>query len=941
MNGKTTWSGSEKLNHMFVGREGQLRQLWEGFDGLRQQRGSVLFLTGNSGVGKTALVTEFLRQIGERSDALVLTATCNRQESGPYHAVEQWVDSLCQYLLTLSNEPLSTLLPSNSNALASLFPAASPLTPLPRAERSESEVYKKETRWDAFHALSVLLTGISRLKPLVLVMDDLQWADADNLDALRSIVRYGNQTTALFIGCCRSDDLKSLESLRSLADSCGDVDRISLDSLSEEESYRLALSLISGQIVETDAPKLALAIARESLGIPIYLRELVYGSVRSKSSSDEPKLSVERMLWNRIQRLPESMRFLLYALCVAGRPLPREMALALAQSQEPCPLHILRDECLIQDDDSGEQHRVAIYHDRICDVVLPRIGQEVHTECRLRLAELGETHMPQEVEFLATQFRCSNQPDKAAEYYVLAADRALERLAFHQAANFYAEAMKLKAFPPVKRTALRAAMAESLSSAGHGVEAAKEYLRLADTLSGAARLDVRRQAFTQYLQIGRIHEGVSILKDVLDELGMTIPRTSRGAIIQIQLTRLQLRLRGLRFRLIEEDKIPPADLLYIDVLWSVAVCLRRIDLIRGVAFAARSCLEAIRVGEPNRIARGLALEGMHLAVPGARSSVRAEKLIETAKRLVADTDDRRVRTQVTMCEGITAALLGRWKLCLLRSEHAEEGFRTNEVGEVTTSRFWQMFALVWLGRLAELQQRCTTLVDSAEERGDLYEIVNIGTYTLAVARLAQDRPRDAWDEVSSIMDRWTQEEFQVQHHLELVAKVSVLLYEGNHREAAELLGNSWSQHKQSLMWGAHLVRANLLHLQVRIALKSLDEGSNRARELRDARQGIQALQQENLPWTTALAMVGEASLEQLVGNLEIAKQKYEQAAKRFDELDMEIYAAVSRRRLGQILRGDRGRELVDRADHQMRAQQIVAPVKMAEFLVPGPIAESD
>jgi hypothetical protein len=360
-------------------------------------------------------------------------------------------------------------------------------------------------------------------------------------------------------------------------------------------------------------------------------------------------------------------------------------------------------------------------------------------------------------------------------------------------------------------------------------------------------------------------------------------------------------------------------------------------MLRGVAFGARACLEAIRVGERNRIARGLALEGIHLAVPGQRSQRRAERLIDHAKCLVEDSQDQKVRTQVTMCAGIIAALLGRWKDCLMHAEQAEEGFRSNEVGEITTSRFWQMSALLWLGRLAELQQRCTTLVESAEERGDLYEIVSLGTYTLTMARLAQDRPQDAREEMQSIMDRWTREEFQVQHHLEIIAKASILLYEGKPSDASLLLQQSVPLHKSSLVWGAHLVRANVLHLQVRIALKRIAEGIDRNSSIHQVRQALQALRREKLPWTNALAIMNEASLEQLTGNIDDAKRKFEHAVESLRELDMELYSAISRRRLGQILGGAEGHELIQRADAAIGAQNIADVAKMTELLLPGPI----
>jgi hypothetical protein len=83
--------------------------------------------------------------------------------------------------------------------------------------------------------------------------------------------------------------------------------------------------------------------------------------------------------------------------------------------------------------------------------------------------------------------------------------------------------------------------------------------------------------------------------------------------------------------------------------------------------------------------------------------------------------------------------------------------------------------------------------------------------------------------------------------------------------------------------------------------------------------------------------MNEASLEQLTGNIDDAKRKFEHAVESLRELDMELYSAISRRRLGQILGGAEGHELIQRADAAIGAQNIADVAKMTELLLPGPI----
>ena len=924
----------------FIGREDQLQQLRSGYQALCQRRPVAVLLSGQSGTGKSALTTEFLKGISDDRDLLVLSARCYKQENVPYKAVDGLVDALSRFLCTLSPERADAFLPQDIRALSRVFPALQQVAAVNQAlQRDHFSSNQQDLRWRAFTALRELLTRLGDRKRLVMIIDDLQWGDSDSTALLNSVLRQPDGPVALFLGVFRSEDRDASESLALLVEAMRDAQQISLDSLTEEQSYRLARSLIDELSSADDNDEVARRIAVESSGNPFFLLELARSMVRDASPrSDGHRLTLEEVLWSRIEQLPEQSRCLLYTLSVAGQPLQYEYASVASQidiGQTSSTLSMLRNERLIRDCGHEREALIDTYHDRVREIVIARLGEVAQTQCHRRLAESGEALPQPDVEFLALHFRLANESERAAFYYLQAADQASHKLAFNRAADFCAEALRLHEFSAARRIEVRRKIADALASGGRNVEAAQEYLALADDLEGAGGLEMRRRAFTQFLLTGWLAEGMVTLRNVLAQLGLSLPSTPRIALVSLLVTRLRLWLRGPKLHLIAADKISPADLLRVDVLWSVAISLTRIDSIRGALFVAKGCLEALRVGEVSRIARGLGLEGSHLSIPGRRTSRRSLQLIETAKNLAATLENSHVRNHITICEGIRSGLLGEWESSLLHCQQAEQGFVSNEVSELTTVRFWHMLALIWLGKMAELQRRCPPLVRSAQERGDLYELVNLGTYAISIVKLAQDRPREAWDDVNAVMNNWTRDGFHIQHHLEVIAKASILLYEGNHRDAGVDLRNSWPLHKRSFLWGAHLVRANLQHLRARIALGAARNDVNRRMHIREARRALRALEKERLPWTTALAVVGRGSLAAILGDVELATKDLEQAAASFDSLGMELYAAVSRRRLGQILGGQHGRELIDVADEWMRGQEIRAPAKMAEFLVPG------
>lgn len=924
----------------FVGRESQLQSLRNCFRTLQNHRSVAVLVRGLSGAGKSALIREFLDELRHDSDLLVLLGRCYKQETVPYKAVDELVDSLGRYLCTLTHEQCDAFLPRDTAALVRVFPTLQQVDAIRRApSRGMPSFDQHELRQRAFAALRELLSRLGDRKKLVLVIDDLQWGDADSTALLNFVLRQPDGPVALFLGSFRSEDLESSDSLTSLVSELRDAEQVSLDSLSDEQSFQLAQSLLVDWTTDEDRNDVARRIAAESLGNPFFLRELVTGVIQGVSRSpDHECLTLEQLLWTRIQQLPAPMKSLLYTLATAGQPLQQEYASIAAKIEIASIseiLKVLRNEHLIRDCGNEDELLIDTYHDRIREIVFSRLDADSQSECHRRLAESGEHRPRLDVKFLALHFRSAGEHEKAARYYVQAADEDAEKLAFNQAAHHYADALRLHTFADSVQLDVRTKMAAALSSDSRCVEAATEYLELAE-LEGANRLEMLRQAFNQYISIGRLDDGMSILTSALDLLGMKLPRTPGRALASLMFTRARLWLRGLNFELRNAKDIPPADLLRVDVLWSVAICLSTIDHIRGVVFSAKACVEALRVGEPGRLAACLGTEAIELACPGRVTVGRSTKMLKLANDVLLETDDPYVASQIRLCEGVWSGVLGDWDSCGSSCAEAERGSVANELLHCSAARFWRFMSLVWLGRLAELQEECPRVVSSAEVRGDLFEQVTSGAFPMSMVRLAQDKPDVALSELNNVMGKWTQRGFHVQHHLGITARASILLYQGRLVEAESELKRSWSAHKRSLLFFAQIVRVNLQHLRARIALQSIGGNSPYSNPVRVARKALRSLMKENRPWTTALAIAGQGSLAAKLGDAESGKRHLSKAANSFAALGMELYEAACSRHLGQLERGAFGRAKIEAADTWMTQQQrIIAPEKLAELLIPG------
>src|SRR4029077_3335731 len=98
--------------------------------------------------------------------------------------------------------------------------------------------------------------------------------------------------------------------------------------------------------------------------------------------------------------------------------------------------------------------------------------------------------------------------------------------------------------PNASRRDLQVKLGDALANAGRGGEAGEAYLRAAENAGVAEALDLRRRAAEQLLISGHIDAGLSTLRQVLDRVGMKLPRTPTEAVLNLVRNRVQVRLRG-------------------------------------------------------------------------------------------------------------------------------------------------------------------------------------------------------------------------------------------------------------------------------------------------------------------------------------------------------------------------------------------------------------
>ena len=954
----------------FVGRDHLIAVLEDAFTAAQRGKAVTLQVHGTAGMGKSALLRRFLEDVVDRNGAVVLSGRCYERESVPYKGVDSLIDALTQHLRSLPASEAALLVPPDVQALARVFPVLLRIEAVRTAPRRADAPDPLELRRRAFGALRELLARVASLRPLIVWIDDLQWGDADSaallLDLLDPAIDEAGSTplpgapALLLIASYRTEDAATIELVRVLRERLSrgeiesDVRELMVGPLVHREARALARVLLAGDAEGGIAEQ----IASESGGNPLFVHELAR-HVRTRevldASPGTPRLvSLHEVLTARLARLAPDARRLLESIAVAGRPIAQSTVCYAADIEHGAQvLAVLRSEHLIRsraaldqiDPDSvrpwhAEHADVECFHDRIRQTVITSLSAEDTAARHAGLAAALSAECGDDVDALFVHFLGAGDVDRALHFAEIAADRAEAAVAFDRAAALYRQAIELRGGAQMAPQPLRKKLAHALANAGRGVEAARAYLdAMRDAPTGESR-DLRRRAAEQLLRAGHIDDGLATLEAVLTDAGLELPKTPTRALVSLVLRRAQLSIMGTGFTERDAASVPADDLNRIDVCWSVGNGLGAVDIVRGADFQARHLLLALRAGEPYRIARALAWEAILAAMEGgARSRARAAALAARAAEIAARIQHPHALAWAAGAAAGVAYYDQRFRQAVALSDHAVSLFRsmctdiTWEIGSIQA--WWSMGGLVLMGEIDDLARRLPPCLHEAQELGALYNEASLRTFCVPRVHLANDRPAEARRESADALQSWSKRGWHTQHLGDLLSRANAYLYESDGAAALAQMREDWRALDSSQLLRVESVRnevdSTFGHALVLAARQGHDD---RDGLLREAERHARALTRENRPFAGAYGAQLNAGIALARGRHDRALTFYRDAARAFDALEMGLHAAAARRRHGELLGGEQGRELFNASVASMVAQRVRNPERMAAMLAP-------
>jgi hypothetical protein len=896
-------AAARTLSVPFVGREPELAELHAAFEVSRGGQPVTVIVQGESGLGKTALARHFIEDL-QRGDPhlLALAGRCYERESLPFKAFDGIVDQLSHHLARIDQVRAALLLPDDAALLARVFPVLRRIPAMGQVREPARDVQDpQQLRTRAFAALRKLLAKLIEDRPLLLFIDDLQWADADSLVLLRDLVHPRDAPPLFLLATARPMQLP-LE--------LGERREIALKGLPPENATELA-TLLGGA---ADAP----AIAREAGGHPLFIQELVrYAGMTGDRPRGEVRL--DEALAARIDRLDPPARKLLDLVCVAGGPIGQAVAAqAIGLEFAECAkmLSLLRSAYLARTSGLRDTDIVEPYHDRVREAVMGALAENAKRQHHAALATALEASgaAAQDPRTLVRHLEAAGETERAADQAERAARLATEAFGFDRASELYRIALRLGRYEPAQKRTLLAAFADALANAGRSPEAAEAFLEAAEGADAATRLDCRRRAMEQFLISGHVERGVGTLGQVLGEIGVRMPHTPRTALVSLLWQRFKLRLRGLGWTPRDATQVAASELTRLEIFRAAGHGLAIVDNVRASDFNTRALLLALRLGEPSRALITMATEASFISTGGRKMRKQVQKITDETARIAARYPGPLSEAWVISTRGITNYLQGHFAdaKAQLRQGEALLRNRTWNRWELSSARLLLCFALRQSGMLRELSQCFDEYAHDAARRGDHYLGTTLSR-SFGIVWLAQDEVTAALRDLDQRTWAPPQGGYHLQHYYEMRARAEIDLYQGK-TDTLERVRADFDALARSLNARIQIVRADARWLHGRLALA--------AGQPAIADQMARRLEREKVPYALVWAHLLRAAVASQSGS--DPSEHLRAAISLGDAEEVLLCAAAARRRLGDPA-----------GDAWMTAEGIKNPDRMTDVIAPG------
>ena len=425
----------------FVGRRTEMGQLLETWSRVARGRGACVFVGGEPGVGKSRMVLEFAHAVEEGGGRVLVGATSS-PEATPYESI---VDALRSALPLVASLKASMWLACIAELLPEIRARVASLPEVPHID-AESE------RIRLFESLFRCFSGLAQPRPLLLVLEDMHWAQSASIALLSFLLRRISGVPVMIVATYRDNETPRphpLHRLRSEARAAACAQSLSLRALSVDDLHELTAAL-------TEIPELAPAtLLAVSDGNPLFLTQFI-DDLRN-GAHITPHANLQTLVAGRVARLSEEARTAAEIAACIGTRFSHD-ALRDVSGWDEAALGSALDELFdrrIVREASGRglfeyafSHQVI--HEAIAQAVPPERAAARHRRVARVLEELYADRASELSATIARHYELAGDGESAARCYLAAVRRSIGLGALDEAHALGDRALAITHDPPLR-----------------------------------------------------------------------------------------------------------------------------------------------------------------------------------------------------------------------------------------------------------------------------------------------------------------------------------------------------------------------------------------------------------------------------------------------------------------------------------------------------------
>lgn len=468
--------GLQELGVQYVGHQKEINQIKKMISQLvEQQMGGLLLVTGEAGIGKSRMMREIQAHLDDEKVSLLIGHTLTYRKSIPYWIFQDvfrnfW--QLKQFGGEIRHEVMISVVEELMGEEApQILPYLEYLMGMTISDehlaKSIQHLDGEQLRLRIFLTVRRVLVTIAQHKPVVLVLDDLHWADEGSLDLINFLVDAVTDEPILIYGISRPYEAGAVERIRSHAERSLSSQRslfIEMKPLEWTETHQLLEIMVQ---MKDFPPEFQEQIIQRSAGLPLYMEEILRMLIEDNViffQDDVWKMNpdaefdtigvpetLQGLILARFDRLNLTQRHVIQCAAVIGNPFSvnvlDKMLPKYSRREILDTLSFLSQHDFIEPQAYGLSRRYRFRHGLVSDAIystlLGRERKNLHQQVAEAIEALHKDHLEEQVEILAHHYSRSYQLDKALKYLVQAGKKAMRDYANEQARQHFVTALGL------------------------------------------------------------------------------------------------------------------------------------------------------------------------------------------------------------------------------------------------------------------------------------------------------------------------------------------------------------------------------------------------------------------------------------------------------------------------------------------------------------------